>query len=68
MIIDDTLVNFKTQIFNYILNSDSEKNNGNNAQNQVQNEKTFRSVDETSGVCLNGSCLNYSSLDDNNTL
>ena len=23
---------------------------------------------KTSGVCLNGSCLNFSSLDDNNTL
>ena len=67
MIIDDTIVNSE-KLFNYILNSDSEKNNGNNAQKQVHNEKTECSVDEISGVCLNGSCLNYSSIDDNNIL
>ena len=63
MIIDDTLVNSE-KLFNYILNSDSEKNNGNNSQNQ--NEKTECSVDEISGVSLNDCCLNYSALDDTN--
>ena len=70
MIIDDTLVNSE-KLFAYILNSDTENNNGNAVQqqqnlNQNQGNKTECSVDEITGICSGGSCLSFSSIDDNN--
>ena len=67
MIIDDTLVNSE-KLFAYILNSDIKNNNGNAVQQQQQNQgnKTECSVDEITGMCSGGSCLSFSSIDDNN--
>ena len=64
MIIDDTIVNSE-KLFNYILSSDKD-NNSQNTQQQPPNQKQECSVDEITGICSGGSCLSYSSLDDNN--
>lgn len=66
MIIDNNLINSE-KLFNYILSSDKD-NNSQNTQQQQQppNQKQECSVDEITGICSGGSCLSYSSLDDNN--
>ena len=72
MIIDNQLVN-ATDLFNYILSSDNKgDNNGQPQQRQAQpqqsNQEQSCSVDELSGVCANGSCLDFAPINDNETI
>jgi len=79
MIIDNQLVN-ATDLFNYILSSDNkEPNNGQQVQQgqrqgqrqeqpQQCNQEQSCSVDELSGVCANGSCLDFSPINDSDTI
>ena len=73
MIIDNQLVN-ATDLFNYILSSDSK---GPNSEQQAQqrqeqpqqcSQEQSCSVDELSGVCANGSCLDFAPINDNDTI
>ena len=69
MIIDDTIVNSE-KLFAYILNSDTEKNNGQttqSAQEPQKPQKTECSVEEITGMCSGGSCLNFASIDEDDT-
>lgn len=68
MIIDNQLVN-ATDLFNYILSSDNKgSNNGQQRQEQPQPQEQSCSVDELSGVCANGSCLDFAPINDNDTI
>lgn len=69
MIIDDQLIN-ATDLFNYILSSDNKSNNQQPRKEQPQqnNQEQSCSVDELSGVCANGSCLDFAPINDNDTI
>ena len=72
MIIDNQLVN-ATDLFNYILSSDNKGDNNRQpqlrqAQPQQSNQEQSCSVDELSGVCANGSCLDFAPINDNETI
>ena len=75
MIVDNTLVNAK-ELFAYILSSDSQAQGGGHPQGHGGGGhpqahggggEQSCSVDELSGVCSGGQCLDFAPIDDNDT-
>ena len=71
MIVEDQLIS-ATDLFNYILSSDSQGQNPHQRQpqqrqpqQQMQNDPQSCSVDEIDGVCPSGNCLDFAPIEGN---